>query len=240
MKKITTIVAAIILSICIFSSCKKDTVFGSGPIETQERTVSSFTKVRTESDIDVIILQAAIQKVVVSDYSNLINDIETTVVGDELFIRYRNNRNVTNSKSIVTITMPLLNAVYTSGSGDINVNGTFGVPSTFAATTRGSGDIVLNRITAIDFNIVVVGSGDVTVTNANTKNANINIDGSGDVNAFGLQADNATVEVKGSGDTEVSAAIILNAIIRGSSDIYYRGNPTVNKTITGSGSVIRR
>jgi Putative auto-transporter adhesin, head GIN domain len=240
MKKITTIVAAFILSISIFSSCKKDTVFGSGPIETQERTVSSFTKVRTEGDIDVIISQSAIQKVVVSDYSNLINDIETIVVGDELFIRYRNNKNVSNSKSTVTITMPLLNAVYTSGCADINVNGTFVAANTFAATTRGSGDIVLNAITAIDFNVIVVGSGDVSVTNATTKNTNINIDGSGDINAFGLQADNATVEVKGSGDAEVSAALVLNAIIRGSSDIYYRGNPTVNKTITGSGSVIRR
>jgi Putative auto-transporter adhesin, head GIN domain len=240
MKKITTIVAAFILSLCIFSSCKKDTVFGSGPIETQERTVSSFTKVRTEGDIDVIISQNAIQKVVVSDYSNLINDIETIVVGDELFIRYRNNKNVSNSKSKVTITMPLLNAVYTSGSGDINVNGTFVATNTFAATTRGSGDIVLNAITAIDFNVIVVGSGDVSITNASTKNSNINIDGSGDVNAFGLQADNATVEVRGSGDAEVSAALVLNAIIRGSSDIYYKGNPTVNKTITGSGSVIRR
>jgi hypothetical protein len=240
MKKITTIVAAFILSISIFSSCKKDTVFGSGPIEMQERTVSSFTKVRTEGDIDVIISQAAMQKVVVSDYSNLINDIETIVVGDELFIRYRNNKNVSNSKSKVTITMPTLNAVYTSGSADINVNGTFAVANTFAATTRGSGDIVLNAITAIDFNIIVVGSGDVSVTNSTTKNTNINIDGSGDVNAFGLQADNATVEVRGSGDAEVSAAILLNAIIRGSSDIYYRGNPTVNKTITGSGSVIKR
>jgi Putative auto-transporter adhesin, head GIN domain len=240
MKKITTIVAAFILSILIFSSCKKDTVFGSGPIETQERTVSSFTKVRTEGDIDVIISQSTLQKVVVSDYSNLINDIETIVVGDELFIRYRNNKNVSNSKSKVTITMPTLNAVYTSGSADINVNGTFAVPNTFAATTRGSGDIVLNAITAIDLNVIVVGSGDVSVTNSTTKNTNINVDGSGDVNAFGLQADNATVEVRGSGDAEVSATILLNAIIRGSSDIYYRGNPTINKTITGSGSVIRR
>jgi hypothetical protein len=240
MKKITTIVAAFILSISIFSSCKKDTVFGSGPIETQERTVGSFTKVRTEGDIDVIISQNALQKIVVSDYSNLINDIETIVVGDELFIRYRNNKSVSNSKSKVTITMPTLNAVYTSGSADINVNGAFVVANTFAATTRGSGDIVLNAITAIDFNVIVVGSGDVSVTNSTTKNTNINIDGSGDVNAFGLQADNATVEVRGSGDAEVSAYILLNAIIRGSSDIYYRGNPIINKTITGSGSVIRR
>jgi hypothetical protein len=239
MKKIATIVVAFILSFFIFSSCKKDNVFGTGPIETQERTVSPFTKVRTESDIDVIISQSNIQKVVVSDYSNLINDIETIVVGNELFIRYRNNKNVLNSKSRVTITMPSLNAVYTSGSGDVNVNGTFAVTNTFAATTRGSGDIVLNAITAIDFNVIVVGSGDVSVTNSTTKNTNINIDGSGDVNAFGLQANNATVEVRGSGDAEVSASILLNAIIRGSSDIYYRGNPTVNKTITGSGRVIR-
>jgi hypothetical protein len=240
MKKVTTIVAAFILSIFIFSSCKKDTVFGSGPIESQERIVSHFTKVRTEGEIDVNISQGGTQKVVVSDYSNLINDIETIVVGDELFIRYRNNKNVVNSKSKVTITMPLLNAVYTSGSADIDVNGAFVAATTFTATTRGSGDISLNAIMAIDFNVIVVGSGDVSVTNAQTKNTNINIDGSGDVNAFSLQADNATVEVKGSGDVEVSAALILNAIIRGSSDIYYRGNPVVNKTITGSGSVIRR
>lgn len=240
MKNVTKIVVAFIVSVCIFSSCKKDNVFGSGPIETQERTVPSFTKVRTESDIDVIISQAVIQKVVASDYSNLINDIETIVVGDELFIRYRNNRNVLNSKSKVTITMPLLNAVYTSGSADINVNGTFVASNTFTATTRGSGDIVLNAITAIDFNVVVVGSGNVSITNATTKNANVNIDGSGDVSAFGLQADNTTVEVRGSGDAQVSAALLLNAIIRGSGDIYYRGNPTVNKTIIGSGSLIRQ
>jgi Putative auto-transporter adhesin, head GIN domain len=240
MKKVTKILAAFILSICIFSSCKKDNLFGSGSIESQERTVSAFTKVKTDGDIDVIILQGTTQKVVASDYGNLINDLETIVMGDELFIRYRNNKNILNSKSKVTITMPLLNAVYTSGSADINVIGTFVAPSVFTATTRGSGDISLNAITAIDFNIIVVGSGDVAILNSNTKNTYIYIDGSGDVNAFGLQAENVTVEVKGSGDAKVSASILLNAVIRGSSDIYYRGNPIVNKTITGSGRVIRQ
>jgi Putative auto-transporter adhesin, head GIN domain len=223
-----------------FSSCKKDILTGRGDIVTQERTLNNFTSVKIKGSTDVIITQGAALKVTVSDYSNLVNELETTIAGDELSIRYKSEVLVTRGKSKVTIVMPSLKGLHVNGSGDFTVTGPFTATGTFPLTINGSGDMTVSGLSTDDLNADIAGSGDINLSNSISKNVRVNIEGSGDVKAFGLQCDHATVNVKGSGDTEISVAKQLDAFIKGSGNIYYKGNPSVNVSISGSGKVMKR
>jgi hypothetical protein len=240
MKSMQRSIIFLFTSAILFASCKKDIIKGDGPIVTQDRIVSGFTKVKIIGSADVEITQGAVFKVVVSDYSNLINELETSVTGDELRVGYKSSVAVWNSKAKVAIVMPALYSLYIDGSGDFLVKGIFNQTGLFAATINGAGDINLTNVSADEYNLRISGSGNIAIANSICKTARVNINGSGDINAFGLQCDNATVDVKGSGDTEITVAQQLTAYINGSGDIYYKGNAQVNATVSGSGRVIKR
>jgi phage-related protein len=78
------------------------------------------------------------------------------------------------------------------------------------------------------------------VNNVIVEEADIHISGSGDVRNFGLQATKAKVKVSGSGNTEITVSNFLDVRINGSGDVYYKGNPSVNADISGSGKVVKR
>jgi hypothetical protein len=238
MKKLLLI--SITLSSLFFTACTKDILTGNGSIITQDRNVTNFTKVKIEGSTDVDISQGAAFKVTASDYQNLINSLETVVIGTELTIRYKPNTWVTKSNSKVTIIMPYLNGLEVNGSGGFVVNGTFVTPTVFNARVEGSGDMQINNATIGDVHITIEGSGGIAFANSTCNNAVIKIEGSGDSKAFNLKCNNADVNVSGSGDTEISTATLLKAKINGSGNVYYMGNPTVQTTINGSGKVIKK
>jgi Putative auto-transporter adhesin, head GIN domain len=223
----------------IFTSCKKELLTGSGSITNQDRAVANFTKVTIVGSVDVEITQDATFKVVASDYENLVNEIETIVIGDELKIGFKNNISVLKSKSKVTINMPLLIALKTEGSGDFLVNGTFNLPTTFQATINGSGDMQLNNLTLNNAVIFINGSGDINISNSSCNTITMSVQGSGDINAYGLLANSNEVNINGSGDVKTNVVTNLKVKIDGSGDVYYKGSPILNKVISGSGRVIK-
>ncbi len=232
-------VFATLLCLAMFSSCRKDVVSGSGPILTENRTVTNFSKVTTDGSIDVSITEAATFSVTVSDYENLISNIETYVVGNELKISYRNNVVVTRSRAKVLITMPALQGVLSNGSGDFSVNGVFNTAQPFNAKVNGSGDISINGLTVSSANIEINGSGDMLITNASCNTGTMRTSGSGDINAFGLTCTVNDVYTNGSGDIETTTIQALKARLYGSGDVRYKGSPTIDSRTEGSGRVIR-
>jgi Putative auto-transporter adhesin, head GIN domain len=240
MKSMKLSLAILIMSALTFTSCVKDIKRGRGDIVTQERSVANFTKVKITGSTDVFITQGAAFKVTASDYDNLINELETSVTGDELRVGYKSDVWVTKGKSKVTVVMPALTSLTVEGSGDFTVTGPFTVTGRFTAKVRGSGDMNINGINATDITADINGSGDINMSGSQSKTIRVDIDGSGDLKAFGLQCDNADIDITGSGDTELSVAKQLDALIRGSGDVYYKGNPVVNATIHGSGRVVKR
>jgi hypothetical protein len=202
------------------SSCVKEVIRGRGSIVTQERPVSGFTKVKITGSTDITIVQGSSFKVAVSDYENLVDDIETSVIGDELRVGYRKHTLVTRGNSKATITMPSLKGLRVDGSGNFAVNGPF-------------------TLTGL-FSIEINGSGNVSIADATAEDADIHVSGSGDINAFGLQCNIAKVKIDGSGNTELTVNKQLDVRINGSGDVYYKGNASVNASINGSGKVIKR
>lgn len=202
------------------ASCKKEIIHGKGGIVSEERSAANFSRIEIAGNMDVTVVQGNSFRVTVSDYENLVDDIEVRVTGDELKLGYHKYAWVTKGKPTASITMPSLKGLRLNGSGSFLVEGPF---------------------TAIPtFQIHVNGLGKVTVKNTLVEEASIKIAGSGDVYAFGLQANKASVDVEGSGNTELTANNMLNVNINGSGDVYYKGTATVNSSINGSGKVVKR
>ncbi len=212
--------AVVFISAFLFSSCKKEVIRGKGDIVSQERAVSNFSRIKIKGITDVTVVQGSSFRVTVSDYENLVNEIETSLSGEELTIGYKRDVWVTKGNSKATITMPSLKGVRVDGSGDFIIDGPFtGTPF---------------------FSLQINGSGNVNINNAVVDEADIHISGSGDVKNFGLQCKKATVKISGSGNAELTVSEFLDVRIDGSGDVYYKGNASVNTRINGSGKVVKR
>ena len=204
----------------LFASCKKDRISGTGSIITEQRNVTNFTKIHTSGSTDVEVRQGVDFKVEVTGYSNLIPYFETKLNNGTLELGYKNDVHVRNDNIKVIVTLPVLNGLTTSGSGDITTTGVFDGNANFDCIISGSGNISIAAGTADQFRSTVSGSGDV--------------------NALGMTATNAEITISGSGNSEITAINQLKVTIAGSGNVYYLGTPTITAQITGSGSVIPR
>ncbi len=157
------------------------------------------------------------------------------------------------------ITAPDLNAeeltVILSGSGNItmkNVN-----MDTFTARISGSGNIGLADVEAQKVVMSVGGSGDIKAGSVNAGSLDVDISGSGNVElargkvetqilviggsgnykAKEIESAKSRVHISGCGAATIEVKERLEARISGSGNVYYAGNPTIEKSITGSGSL---
>ena len=73
-----------------------------------------------------------------------------------------------------------------------------------------------------------------------TKVVDIGTSGAGKIDAHKLRASRAIVDSKGVSRVEVYATEELNVTVSGPSHVIYEGNPTINKTVHGPGSVEKR
>ncbi|MEO5648414.1 MAG: head GIN domain-containing protein [Ginsengibacter sp.] len=210
-----------LMALMALASCKKDRVSGSGEIITETRNVANFYNVSVSGSSNVFITRGDNFEVKVKAYENIIPYLETKIQDGTLLIAFKDNSNVSNDNSEIFITMPSLNSVATSGSGNITSAGEFLGSGNFKASVSGLGNISLGSGTAGNFQI--------------------NISGSGNVKSFGLKAQQTVVNIEGSGNAEVTVLQNLNATINGSGNVYYKGNPaTVTSRVSGSGQVIKQ
>lgn len=207
-----------VIGILLLASCTKDHIRGVGPKDTVTRNVANFTSVSGAGNSNVFITQGAEFKVEVKGYSNLIPYFETKVINNELQLGYRDNISVKNDNIEVFITMPFLNGVKLSGSGEIKTSGNFNGNIRFDAFVAGSGNIIIEQGSAKQFFASIAGSGNI--------------------HAINMVAEKAEINSTGSGNTEITATQELKVRISGSGNVYYKGSPQIISEIAGSGNVL--
>jgi hypothetical protein len=212
-----------LIAVSAFSGCNIsiNAVQGSGIVVTDVRDVPDFDSIRLQTSMDVTVQIGDTTSLVVEGDDNLCELIRTEVSNTGTLTISKDKRFTSRSPVVVRITVPQLNDVEVSGSGDIVVEGLTG--GSFTAEVHGSGDIVA--------------SGTATKINANVA-------GSGSVDLSDVKANVATATVSGSGDIYVCASEGVTATVSGSGDIEYSGhsgqNPEVTSVVSGSGDVSRR
>jgi hypothetical protein len=228
---------AIVIAL-VFIACDNDTIVGEGPIVTEEISIENFRGIETYGDDNVHVSYGETQKVTVTGYQNIIDNLETDVQNGIWEIELKNG-NYKNSQLTINIVMPLLNVIELQGSGSIEISD-FESDTNVAVNLYGSGNITLNsNIGCENLTINMEGSG-VIYAMGNFQdliNLTIDMDGSGTYSGFSNSSVNCYIDISGSSTCNVTVETILAVKISGSGVVNYKGNPAITSNISGSGKI---
>ncbi|MDX9858852.1 MAG: head GIN domain-containing protein [candidate division Zixibacteria bacterium] len=192
-------------------------VKGSGDIVTESRDVGDFDRINSAGAFDIHVTVGPEPTLKIEFDDNLIELIETEVRGGTLRIDSRKSFR-SRSDCTITITVPSLERITSSGSGDITVE-------------RLSGELFECRLS---------GSGSITAE-GEIGEIEATISGSGDIDARNLKAKSAFARVSGSGEIAVYATDDFDGVVSGSGDIFYYGDPAkTSVNVSGSGRIKAR
>ncbi|HEX5619020.1 MAG TPA: head GIN domain-containing protein [Solirubrobacteraceae bacterium] len=186
-----------------------------GPRRTQTRDVASFTRVDSDSSVEVRLHVGEPRRVRVRAGEKVIDDVATEVRDGTLHVTFDHDGWGGNDV-VVEASVPKLDGIDVSGSGDIEADGIDA--DSFTVRSEGSADIVLTGSTAA---------------------LDVEVEGSGNADLADLRAQAARVKVRGSGDADVRADERLDVDVDGSGNVRYHGDPELNQRVDGSGDLSR-
>lgn len=213
MKKLALLIVLIVLG----AGCHlHHGVAGSGKRQKEKRSVGSFTSISTEGAFDVEVVCQKPQSLEIEGDDNVLPLVTTEVSNNILHIRNLRDYSVAEPITL-KIWVPDLEGIYSAGAGTLEVSGLknerFEIDANGAPKIKASGE---------------------------TKTLKIGAKGAGKIDAHKLHAARVEVDAKGVAKVEVYAAEQLDVTVSGPSKVIYQGNPVVNKTVHGPGSVEKK
>lgn len=220
-----------------FTACEK--VRGEGPVVTEARNISNFSGVDLRCEADLYYRTSSDYSVTLTGQQNVLDVLETYTSEGRLVIRYRGDVRVRSHERLhIQVAAPSVYTLRVRGSGGIMTSGPLS-PSRLDMDVDGSGSIRVSELTANLIDAQVMGSGSIRVSGGSATEVRTLISGSGDIDLAAVPAREATTVTSGSGDTRLYVFDRLQSTISGSGDVYYRGNPTIETHISGSGRVTK-
>jgi len=208
------VTVALLYELDVFGSSSTSSTRGSGVPMTQSRDVTPFTSIELAGSNNLVVRVGEEQSVVVKADDNLIDRVTTQVQSGTLVIG-NNGSFSTESPMSVDVTVPTLDALTLSGSGNIAIDG----------------------IEAESLKVTLPGRGTLTGNGTATR-LDVTVSGSGVVQFTHVVATDVQAAVSGSGTIFVTATKSLDAAVSGSGAILYAGTPqNVTRSITGSGAI---
>lgn len=232
----------LIIALCItsFFSCKKEVdlhfwpIKGKGNIENNTVDLSNFTGVTLKTDAEIHIDSINTGSIRIEAQNNIFKNLIIDISNGVLEIDAK--RPVTKCEKVkIYIGSNKLNNLKIEGSGLISITNAYNINS-LNAVIEGSGNIQISNLHTHNINSEISGSGNITITGIADSQA-IKIDGSGNYYGIVCESKTADITISGSGNCEVYVHDHLTAKISGSGDINYKGNPTLNTSISGSGHI---
>jgi hypothetical protein len=203
----------------LFAGCHfqiHDEIKGSGVSVKQKREVASFNSIASQGVFDIDVVCQKPQSIEVEADDNLLQLITTEVSNNVLHIK--SNRSLSASDPIkIKISLPELEGISADGAGKFDITG----------------------IKSEKFEIDADGATNIRVA-GETKLIDIDSHGAGKIDAHKLRAARGIVEAKGVARVDVNVAEQLDVTVSGPSHVTYQGDPVLNKTIHGPGSVEKK
>jgi len=215
-------------------SCSSVTMTGQNIKET--RSHSGFDGVSLSIPADVILEKGNQESVVIEADKSVMEIIETEVKGKTLVIKNRNNYWRDLGQVRIYITATDLNSLTVTGSGNITCDKELSTEY-LTVNISGSGSVHLSSLSTTDISTVITGSGNIYIAGADNEKCRLKtvITGSGSMKAEDIGVGFADINITGSGTARINVLNDLETNITGSGSVYYKGNPIVNATATGSG-----
>jgi hypothetical protein len=232
---------------------------GNGVFAEKERSVMEFNAVDTRGSIDVIVSDEENAPVIVSGDSNLIDDIETTVINGVLTIQFKHKAGYSTRLGL-KVTVPntgRINRISASGASNVTAQGSL-YTDNMTISCSGSSDFKGSiHATTCEFNfkgssnfkgsieaesckINCSGSSDCHI-NGKSNSCNIILSGSSNLKGYDFVVNKLDCNASGSSDIQITCNEELSVRASGSSHVYYRGNAQViSKHLSGSSSLEHR
>jgi hypothetical protein len=113
-------------------------------------------------------------------------------------------------------------------------------PKVDAFSLSGAGEVKLTNVKSESLKVELSGAGSLDAS-GEAKQLTVNLSGAGSVNAKDLHTDKAAINASGAGGIVVTVAEQLDANVSGAGSVDYYGDPkTVNKNVSGIGSVNKK
>lgn len=241
MKIIFTILPAVFFAFFL-NSCDdnsdKETVHGSGNLISEQREMSGFDRIMLAGTGNLRLNQTDSEGCTITTDDNIMPLMITKVENGVLIIKPEDDTSIDPTLLDVYVNFIDLTNVEVAGSGNIYTESTLTL-NEIAFVITGSGNVSVTDLEAEKTIGHIIGSGNMKFYGNSTIVEAI-IDGSGNVDMIELMAEEALARINGSGNIYVYSTRKLDAIIMGSGNIYYKGDPPdLNTQVIGSGSVIK-
>src|SRR5437899_5253431 len=214
MRKISIVLLAACVVVVV--GCHLPGVRGNGQIKTEERQVGAFANLDAGGAFEIECSSRSPALRITTD-ENLLPYIENNVSDDTLRLHTREHVWPTHGIKVV-ISSPTRTGGKITGAVKLTVKQLSG--PTFALESKGAAEVSLD---------------------GNIDQLLVDMTGASQLAANGLQAKTAEISTTGAGDAEVAVTDTLKVVITGAGKVTYSGNPaTINKRITGAGSIHRK
>lgn len=228
---------------------------GEGEIISKNIDIPQITGVLLSVDAEVVIISGDNQEIVIEAQENILENIELKVDDGIWEIGY--DKNVKEHDGVkIYVTIPTLDRIYSTGTGNIICNSDF-IGEDLDVAINGTGDIFCNSF--LEYNgvtIEITGTGSIDIygsfMNCQSRvtgtgnifiegisnNLSISSTGTGHFNGIDFETNNTEIISTGSGDCTVFVNENFDITISGTGDVYYKGFPSMNSQITGTGRII--
>lgn len=228
--------AVVLLSACTVQDEGSGIAAKAGPDGSRSFAATGFTGVELAGPDNVIVKRGAAFAVTATGPDSALDKLEVRVENGRLRIA-RESKGIMawsdNDRVTVTVTLPQLDELVLSGSGNFDADAARG--DSVDVVLSGSGNLTLASAEAKALDVALAGSGDLTIGGGSAERGDVALAGSGDINMKGIKLTSADIALAGSGDIEATATGTAEIAIVGSGDVRLGGGAKCDSSELGSG-----
>lgn len=246
MKKIIYLILPLFFINCDIENAN-DCFQETGSIVTEEISISTFTKIRVNRGVELILKEGAVHRVIVEAGENLINDVNVDIENSQLIITDNNTCNFIRdyNPTKVYVTAPNITEIISSTQFKIQSDGVLNYNSLKVT----SEDYTDTSVIAVGDVILKLNSQNVTVVANNlthfsfsgfTQNLSVQfVSGDGVFDGANLIANTVSVYHRGTNNIIVNPQVELNGELRSTGDLIAKNHPPiVNVAVLYTGDLI--
>jgi Putative auto-transporter adhesin, head GIN domain len=199
------------------------------------------TKLVLDTPYKVTIKQGSQSSITLTGNTSRINNTQILEEGDQLTLKSKGGFGGLqwwNNNAEAIITMPSITSITINGGGDVSI-GNISTNTTVDLKISGAGNINGSQFKTSNLTVRISGAGNIDISGTSDR-CFYSISGAGEILAKDVACNSAETKVSGAGTIRTRVKDTLSASISGAGEIEYYGNPKVDQTVGGIGTITKK